>query len=111
MATVEECEHALHSLADKMAANDPSSRRTGFDRSLTCTLRDLSVTFAGRLKDGLLLDIRRDDSATGDIRLDLTSDDLLALVDGQLKVPSAWASGRMKIGARKMDLLRLRSIF
>ena len=41
----------------------------------------------------------------------MTSDDLVAMVDGRLKVPSAWASGRIKIGARKMDLLRLRSIF
>jgi hypothetical protein len=111
VATVEECDKALHCLADRMTGNDPSRRKTGLDRTLTCTIRDLGVTFAGRLKDGLLLDIRRDDSATGEIRLDMTGDDLLAMVDGQLKVPSAWASGRIKIGARKMDLLRLRSIF
>ena len=110
MATLDECEKALHSLADKMAANDPAGR-AGFDRSLTCTLRDLGATFAGRLKDGRLTDIRRADDASGQVRLDMTSDDLIAMVDGDLKVPSAWASGRIKIGAKKLDLLRLRSIF
>ena len=111
MATVEECEPGTALPGRPLAANDPSRRKTGFDRSLTCTLRDLQAMFAGRLKDGLLLDIRRDDDARREIRLDMTSDDLVALVDGRLKVPSAWASGRIKVGARKMDLLRLRSIF
>ncbi len=115
MATLEECEKAMRSLADKMAANDPSRRKVALDRSLSCTLRDLDATFGGELKSGLLTDIRELDAARGtppaEIRLDMTSDDLLALVDGRLNVASAWATGRIKIDARKMDLLRLRSIF
>jgi alkyl sulfatase BDS1-like metallo-beta-lactamase superfamily hydrolase len=110
VATVEECEAALHTLAERMAANDPSRRPTGFDRSLTCTVRDLQVTFGGHLKDGLLTDIQRVDDPQADIRLDLSGDDLLAMVAGDLNVASAWANGRLKIGARPMDLLRLRSV-
>ena len=41
----------------------------------------------------------------------MSSDDLLALVNGGLKVPAAWATGRLKIDASMMDLLRLKSIF
>jgi putative sterol carrier protein len=40
----------------------------------------------------------------------MTSDDLLALVDGRLKMASAWATGRVKIDAGIRDLLKLRSI-
>jgi putative sterol carrier protein len=41
----------------------------------------------------------------------MTSDDLLALVAGQLKVPAAWATGRIKVEAGVRDLLTLRKIF
>ncbi|MFN2560886.1 MAG: alkyl sulfatase C-terminal domain-containing protein [Jatrophihabitans sp.] len=114
MATVEQCEQALRTLAQRLADNDPSRRRAGFDRSLTCTIRDLDVVFSGRLSDGQLVDIgRATTNATGNaqVRLTMTSDDLLALVDGQLKMASAWATGRVKVDAGVRDLMRLRSIF
>ena len=41
----------------------------------------------------------------------MTSDDLVALVNGSLNAGSAWASGRLKIKAGVRDMLRLRSIF
>jgi putative sterol carrier protein len=111
VATVDECEHALHGLAAKLAANDGSTRKAGFDRRLTCKLRDLDVIFGGRLHDGLLTGITRADQADGQVRLTMTSDDLLALVDGSLKIASAWATGRIKVEAGVMDLLKLRTIF
>ena len=45
-----------------------------------------------------------------DIRLTMTSDDLLALTDGELHFGSAWATGRVKLEAGLRDLLRLRKI-
>lgn len=111
MATVEQCEQALRTLAQRLADNDPSRRKTGFDRSLTCTIRDLDVVFSGRLRDGQLVDIGRAPAGDAQVRLTMTSDDLLALVDGQLKMSSAWATGRVKIDAGVRDLMRLRSIF
>ncbi|WP_375482915.1 sterol-binding protein [uncultured Jatrophihabitans sp.] len=111
MASLQECEQALHVLADRLAATDPARRTAGFDRTLSCTIRDLHVVFGGRLHDGLLLDIARVDAATGQITLDLTGDDLLALVDGSLNLASAWAGGRVKVSAGVRDLMKLRSIF
>ncbi len=114
MATVEECEKALHVLAERTAAGDRSPGN-GFDRTLSCRLRDLGVVFAGELDGGQLRDIHQlgDPAAApkAQVALDMTSDDLLAMVEGRLKVASAWATGRIKIDARKLDLLRLRSIF
>ena len=111
MATVEECEQALADLADRLAANESARRKVSFDRSLTCSIRDLDVVFAGRLKDGQLVDIRRAPSKDAQIKLSMSSDDLLALVDGRLKVAGAWATGRVRIDASIRDVMRLRSLF
>jgi hypothetical protein len=111
MATVEECERAMHRLADRMHGMDADARRkTMLDRSVTCHLRDLGVTFGGRLRDGTLRDIRQVTAADGQIRLTMTSDDLLDLVDGSLHFGRAWASGRIKVHASVFDLLKLRSL-
>lgn len=112
MATVEECERALHDLASMLASADPDKRKTAaLDRSLSCTLRDLDVVFAGRLRDGELLDIRRVETADAQVRLTMTSDDLLELTKGQLNFATAWATGRLRVDANVFDLLKLRSIF
>lgn len=111
MASLQECEQALHQLADRLADKDPAERKTGFDRSLSCTIRDLGTVFGGRLHDGLLLDIKQVDKADGQIKLDLTGDDLLALVGGSLNLASAWAGGRVKVNAGVRDMMKLRSIF
>jgi hypothetical protein len=46
-----------------------------------------------------------------DIRLTMSSDDLVALTDGRLSFGPAWASGRIKLEAGLRDLLRLRKLF
>jgi putative sterol carrier protein len=111
VATVEECEQALADLADRLATNESTQRSVSFDRTLTCTIRDLDVIFAGRLKGGQLVDIRRAPSRDAQIKLSMSSADLVALVAGHLKVASAWATGRVKIDASIRDILRLRSLF
>jgi hypothetical protein len=45
-----------------------------------------------------------------DIRLTMTSDDLVALTDGRLSFGSAWQDGRVKLEAGLRDLLRLRKL-
>ncbi len=112
MATVEECEQAFQKLADKLAAVDPAAReKANFERSISCRLRDLDVTFLGQLRDGGLHDIRQVDRPDAQVRLAMTSDDLLALTDGQLNFASAWATGRLRVDANVFDLLKLRSMF
>lgn len=112
MASADECERAFRALADRLANADPAVRkRSTLDRSLSCTLSDLDLVFGAHLKDGLLEDIHRADVADGEVKLTMTSDDLLALVDGRQSFASAWAAGRVKIDARVFDLIKLRSVF
>ena len=111
VASVEECQQALHGLAARLAEKEAARRKTGFDRTLSCTLRDLEVTFAGKLHDGLLSGIEQVAQPTAQIRLKMTSDDLVSLVDSRLNIASAWATGRVKVEAGVMDMIKLRSIF
>jgi alkyl sulfatase BDS1-like metallo-beta-lactamase superfamily hydrolase len=112
MATAEQCEQALTTRARRLAAADPAARRrNSLDRSLSCALPDLGIIFAGRLQDGMLTGVHRVDDPAAQIRLAMTSDDLVALVAGELSMASAWASGRVKIDAGMLDLVRLRTVF
>jgi putative sterol carrier protein len=112
VATVEQCEAALHELAARMREHGGSGDHARFERTLSCTLRDLRVTFVGLLREGQLTDIERaDGTPSAQIRLDMTSDDLIAMVDGTLNLAAAWAAGRVKVHAGVRDMLRLRSMF
>jgi alkyl sulfatase BDS1-like metallo-beta-lactamase superfamily hydrolase len=111
MPTVAECELAFHTLAERLAANSAARGRSSLDRSLSCSLPDIGVIFGARLHNGTLVDIRQVERAVANVKLTMTSDDLVQLVAGELKFGSAWASGRVKVDAGLFDLIRLRSIF
>lgn len=111
MATVEECEQALQQLAARANKSDTRGPHQAFDRSLTCSLPDLDVIFSGELKGGQLQDIRLADDPAAQIRLEMSSDDLVRLVGGNLNLGSAWATGRVRVNAGIRDLMRLRSMF
>ncbi|MFD7749388.1 SCP2 sterol-binding domain-containing protein [Streptomyces sp. NPDC059698] len=114
MATKEECRSALDRLSGNLAAAGGDVRgAAALDRSLSCHITDLDVTFTGRLADGRI-EVR--DTVEGpprekaEIRLAMTSEDLVALVDGDLNFAKAWASGRVRLEAGFRDLLKLRSL-
>jgi catalase (peroxidase I) len=113
MATLNECRTALDRFAENLAHADGEVRgAAALDRSLSCTITDLGVTFVGRLADGRVQDMAQ---ATGpvekaQIRLAMTGDDLVALVAGELSFAKAWASGRVRLEAGFRDLIRLRSL-
>ncbi|MDQ1603754.1 MAG: hypothetical protein QOE01_1599 [Actinomycetota bacterium] len=111
MATLEECHDALERLADRLTTVDDESRRAhAFDRSLSCEIPDLDVTFTGELSEGHLSGITTEPAPRAQIRLTANSDDLIAMTDGHLSFGQAWLSGRVKVEAGVRDLLRLRSM-
>lgn len=109
-----ECRSALDKLSDNLATADGDVRgAAALDRSLSCHIKDLDITFTGRLADGR---IQVQDTVEGpprekaEIRLTMTGDDLVALVDGDLNFAKAWASGRVRLEAGFRDLLKLKSL-
>ncbi len=111
MATMEQCMTALEGILGDLAAK-PAAQ--GLDRSLSCRLTDLRQVVRGRLARGSVRELRAEPDGESlekaDIRLTMTSDDLVALTDGQLSFGPAWASGRVKLEAGLRDMLRLRSL-
>ena len=111
MATLEQCMTALEGFVGRLAASDGAR---GLDRTVSCRLTDLGQLVHGRLASGSVhgLTAVPDDPAApkADIRLTMTSDDLLALTAGSLSFAPAWASGRVKLEAGLRDMLRLRSM-
>jgi len=111
VATIDDCLTALKRILGDLAANPAAS---GLDRSLSCRLTDLEQMVTGRLTTGAVRDLTvvPDGPAApkADIRLTMSSDDLVALTEGRLKFAPAWASGRVKFEAGLRDMLRLRSL-
>lgn len=115
MASVQDCERALQALAARLEAVDADTRaRHAVDRTIACFVPDLDVVFAVDVAGGTIGDLRC--SSTGaaldqaQVRLTAGSDDLIALVTGALSPPLAWATGKVKVEASVLDLLRLRSL-
>jgi putative sterol carrier protein len=111
MASVEECREALEKLADQMEANAAQTHaKLDLDRTLTIRITDLDVAYHARLTGGRIVDVAEGDDPKAKLKLTTGSDDLVALVAGKLNVASAWASGRIKIEASLMDLMKLRKL-
>ncbi|MFB8035576.1 SCP2 sterol-binding domain-containing protein [Streptomyces sp. NPDC056004] len=114
MATMAECRSALDRLSDNLAGADGDVRgAAALDRSLSCHIKDLDITFTGRLADGRIQVLDTLDGGPrekAEIRLAMTGDDLVAMVDGKLNFAKAWGSGRVRLEAGFRDLLRLRSL-
>ncbi|MFF5026771.1 sterol-binding protein [Streptomyces collinus] len=114
MATIEECRTALGKLSDNMRGAEGDVRAAAaLDRSVSCHITDLDVTFAGRMTGGR---IEVDETLPGpprekaQIRLALAGDDLVDLVDGELNFATAWGKGRVRLDASLLDLFRLRKL-
>ncbi|MFJ8667023.1 SCP2 sterol-binding domain-containing protein [Streptomyces sp. NPDC093600] len=114
MATMTECRSALDKLSDNLTRADGEVRgAAALDRTLSCHITDLDTTFTGRLEGGRIEvhdTVEGPPPAKAQIRLAMTGDDLVAMVDGELNFAKAWASGRVRLEAGFRDLLRLRSL-
>jgi hypothetical protein len=108
---MDECLKALKGILGDIAAHPAAA---GLDRSLSCRLTDLHEVVLGRLNSGSVRDLHvvpeGPEVPKADIRLTMTSDDLIAMTDGRLHFGKAWASGKVKLEAGLRDILRLRKI-
>jgi putative sterol carrier protein len=110
MATVDECRTALVDLAARLDRTAEARGKLDFDRTLACRVTDLPTAFHARLSGGRLLDIADGDDPKAKITLIAASDDLIALVKGELDVTRAIASRQISIKANPFDLLKLRKL-
>lgn len=111
VATVEECRAALARLTANLAENaDEVREKVNLDRTMVCRVTDLEIAFRGRLVRGELVDIAEGDDPDANIKLSAASDDLIAMVDGELDFAKALATRRASVSANPFDLLKLRNL-
>ncbi|NUP45873.1 MAG: sterol-binding protein [Catenulispora sp.] len=108
MATIDECREALKEFAGNLGGMDDSNKK--LVRTVSLRVPDLDVTFHGVLREGTLEDVTTEPKERAQVRLTINSDDLVALVAGDLNFAGAWARGRVKLEASFTDLLRLRKL-
>lgn len=110
MASVDECRQALRDLAERLDRHAHVQGRIDLDRTLACRITDLDTAFHGRLEGGRLVDLADGDDPKAKIALSASSDDLIALVHGQLDITRAVTARRVSIKANPLDLMKLRKL-
>lgn len=110
MANEQECQTALAQIVERLAGVDRQEFAAHVvERTVSCHVPDLGLAFQTRIHAGGLDPFERTDNAkAAQVRITASSDDLVALANDGLKVAKAWASGRLKVEASIIDLLRLR---
>ncbi len=113
MATAEDCRRALESLIARIAEMNPEDRAAHLDdRTLSCKVSDLGITFLTRLSpDGAspVTETTPADAAA-QIRFTARSDDVVAIAADPGSFARAWLTGRLRVEGNIFDLLRLRKL-
>ena len=113
MASLDDCRAALDELNQRLSAVDKQHRESKIpDRTLSLHLLDHDVMFRGTLHKGELINITEGEpeGPKSDIRLTMSSDDLVAMTNREQSFAHAWATGRVRLDASFRDLLRLRAL-
>lgn len=113
MATAEECRTALESLTSRIAEMDAKDRAQHLvDRTLSCRIPDLGVTFVTRLGPGGAQPISLAGNGTppAQVRFTADSDVVIAIAGDPGSFMRAWRSGKLKVHGSVFDLLHLRKL-
>ena len=113
MASKTEVEKQLRVLLGRLAENQESVRSAIPERKvLRCRVTDLGTDWHSVIEAGQVSppsQIPPDDGRV-DITLRVGSDDLVDLIEGRLSFLSAFTSGKVKVDASIVDMLRLRAL-
>lgn len=112
MATRADVDRVLHGLIQRLDEAQPSAKASlPSDRTIVCLVPDLDLRYRGRYRGGRIGTFRRvKDSEPGDITIEVSSDDLVALAEGRLSLPTALLTRRLSVDASARDLLLLRQL-
>jgi predicted lipid carrier protein YhbT len=113
MATAEECRAALQRLTARISELDAEDRAAHLaDRTLSCHVSDLGVTFVTRLGPDGASPVREAEPAEqpAQVRFSASSDEVVAIADDPGTFLRAWVGGRLKVQGSLLDLLRLRKL-
>lgn len=111
MATEEQVEQVLAELVGRLGHLDSGTRAMlPARRTIEARCPDLGKVVHARWDNGRIEVLDGQLPRRADIRISVRSDDLLALADGELDFPRAYAQNRIRIDAPVTDLLLLRAV-
>jgi len=113
MATAEECRAALESLTSRIAEMDARDREKHLlDRTMSCHVTDLGLTFATRLGPHGADPVRLAENGArpAQVRFTADSDVVVAIAIDPGHFMKAWLSGRLRVHGSFLDLLHLRKL-
>ena len=111
MATLEQCQAAIEEAVERFNSIEAGDKRHRVpERTVGCTVLDLDVTYRGRLVDGFLVEVAESEEHAADMRLLCNSDDLVAMVNRELRFSHAWSTGQVRIDASIRDLIKFRAL-
>lgn len=111
MATQEEVDAVLAELLTRLSGVDDSTRALlPSRRIIEAQCPDLDYVRHAEWRDGTMRILDEPPPRRPDIRISVRSDDLLAIVDGELPFVRAYAANKVRLDASMTDLLRLRAV-
>lgn len=112
MATVAEVDQTLHDLVRKLENASVEPRSLPERRTLTVHVRDLDLDYIAVFGEGRISGLEQGEpSGDEDVKISVSSDDLIALAKGTLNVGGAMLTGKLRIDAGMRDLLTIRHLF
>lgn len=98
----------LEGAGDRVQAN--LERALPDPRTIRIDITDIGTTYWTEIADGHMDKLREGEPDHADIRMRASSDDIVAMVDGELSLMKSYLSGRVRIEASLSDLLALRKL-
>jgi len=113
VATREQVDRTLRSLVGKLDGADMDGAKLPTDaRIIACEITDLELTYRADYASGKIRKLRIVKTLPdADVRIAVSSDELVALASGKSSLPLALLFGRIRVDANARDLLLLRQLF
>ncbi len=113
MATRTEVDRTLRKLIKRLDGADLDGASLPSEaRSILCSITDLHVDYRADYAQGRIGKLRVvEEPEAADVKISLSSDELIALAEGKTSLPMALLFGRIKVNAHAKDLLLLRQLF
>lgn len=112
VASLPEVERTLRDLVRRLEDSSVDASSLPEERFLVVAIRDLDHTFTARLTQGKIYDLQSaEPSGDEDVKISVSSDDLIALTSGRMGVTTAMLTGKLRVDAGVRDLLAIRQLF
>jgi len=112
VATEDEVDRTLRDLVRRLEGADVGRRSLPERRSLAVFIKDLDVSYTAVFGEGVISSLAKaEPSGNEDVRIFVSSDDLISLAAGTMGVGGALLTGRLRVDAGMSDLLLLRHLF